>query len=71
MAGRSWEEIPQESWENITLRVNDEGDWFVRFGYEGRNGIHYDYPEEAITFDEFLYIYDLAGDLDQGLEIEY
>jgi hypothetical protein len=68
---RDWEDIPQESWENIVLRVDDEGQWHVRFDYEGRNGVEYSYDEEAISWDDFLAIYDEAAELDQELEIEY
>ena len=69
MAGRSWDEIPQESWDDIVLHVNDDGEWSVSFSYTGRNGVEYEHPEEHITWDEFLYIYDMAGDLDQEIEI--
>jgi hypothetical protein len=71
MAGPSWDEIPQEEWENIVLRVDDEAQWHVRFDYTDQYGTTIHYPEESITFDDFLDIYDVAGDLDQELEIEY
>lgn len=66
-----WETVPQESWEDITLRVDDEGEWHVRFHYTDDLGNEHDYPEEAISWDEFLDIYDEAAALDQELEIEY
>lgn len=69
MAGRNWDEIPQEDWEHLVLHVNEEGNWSLQFEYEGANGVRYEYPEQSITWDEFLYIYDLAGDLDQEIEI--
>jgi Protein of unknown function, DUF600 len=71
MAGRSWEDIPQESWEDITLRVDDSGQWHVEFDYTGANGVEYHYPEEQITWDQFLDIYDEAAALDQEIEIDY
>lgn len=71
MAGRSWDEIPQDSWEDITLHVNEDGQWSVEFDYTGLNNIDYHYPRTDITWDEFLDIYDQAADLDQELEIEY
>lgn len=71
MAGREWEDIPQDSWENIVLHVDDAGQWSVEFDYEGRNGQTYHYPQEDITWDQFLDIYDEAAALDQELEIEY
>jgi hypothetical protein len=71
MAGRHWDEIPQESWEDLTLRVDEAGQWHVEFDYVGDNGIEYHYPEEPISWDEFLDIYDMAAELDQELEIEY
>lgn len=70
MAGRSWEEIPQDSWKNIIIRVDEADQWHVRFDYEARNGRTYTYPEEEITFDQFIDIYDMAGELDQEIEIE-
>lgn len=69
MAGRSWDEIPQDSWTDISLHVHDDGEWSLAFSYTGANGVEYDYPEEDITWDEFLDIYDMAGDLDQEIEI--
>jgi hypothetical protein len=69
MAGRSWDEIPQDSWKDISLHVHDDGEWSVKFNYTGANGVEYSYPEEDITWDEFLDIYDMAGDLDQEIEI--
>jgi hypothetical protein len=71
MAGRSWDEIPQESWEDITLYVNQEGQWHVEFDYIGANGVEYHYPREAISWEDFLSIYDEAYYLDQELEVEY
>ena len=71
MAGRSWEEIPQGSWEDITLRVDEAGQWHVQFDYVGDNNVKYPYPEEDITWDQFLDIYDEAAALDQEIEIEY
>jgi hypothetical protein len=71
LAGRSWDEIPQESWEDITLRVDEEGQWHVQFDYIGLNGQEYHYPEERISWDQFLDIYDEAAALDQEIEIEY
>jgi hypothetical protein len=68
---RDWEEIPQESWDNIVLRIDDEAQWHVRFNYVGANGVEYEYPEEPITWDDFYAIYDEAAELDQELEIEY
>jgi hypothetical protein len=70
MAGRSWDEIPQESWEDIKLRVDEAGEWHLRFNYIGANGIEYEYPEESISLDDFLDIYDEAAYLDQELEVE-
>jgi hypothetical protein len=69
MAGRSWDEIPQESWDDISLHVHEDGEWSLSFTYVGDNGVTYDYPEEDITWDDFLDIYDMAGDLDQEIEI--
>jgi len=71
MAGREWDDIPQEDWENIVLHVDDAGQWSVEFDYTGRNGVDYHYPQENITWDQFLDIYDQAEALDQELEIEY
>lgn len=70
MAGRSWDEIPQSEWRDITLHVHDDGGWSVRFDYIGANNQRYQYPEEEITYDDFLSIYDEAGTLDQTLTIE-
>jgi Protein of unknown function, DUF600 len=69
MAGRTWDEIPQEEWENIVLHVHEDGRWTVQFDYTGVNNIQYHYPEEGITWDEFYDIYDMAGELDQEIEI--
>lgn len=69
--GPDWEDIPQSDWDEIVLRVDDEGTWHVRFEYEGPGGETISYPEEEITWDEFLDIYDEAAALDQELEIEY
>jgi hypothetical protein len=66
-----WEEIPQGEWEDIVLRVDDEGEWHVRFSFTDEYGNEHDYPEESISWDEFLDIYDEAAALDQELEIEY
>lgn len=71
MAGRSWDEIDQDSWEDITLRVDEDGQWHVEFDYTGLNGVEYHYPEEPITWEDFLEIYDEAEALGQELEIEY
>jgi hypothetical protein len=70
MAGRSWDEIPQEEWQNIVLHVDENAQWSVRFDYVGENNIVYSYPQEDITWDEFYDIYEMAGDLDQELDIE-
>jgi hypothetical protein len=67
----AWEEIDQADWEEIVLRVDDEGTWHLRFEYENEFGDTVGYSEEEITWDEFLDIYDEAADLDQELEIEY
>jgi len=72
MAGRSWDEIPQESWENIEFYISeDTGQWHVEFDYIGRNHHHYHYPREEIDWEDFLDIYDEAAELDQEIEIEY
>ena len=69
MAGRDWDEIPQDQWRDIHLHVNEAGEWSVGFKYTGLNNIEYEFPEQHITWDEFLYIYDMAADLDQEIEI--
>jgi hypothetical protein len=66
-----WESISQGEWEDIVLRVDDEGTWHLRFDYEDETGTTIHYPEEPITWDEFLAIYDEAAALDQELEVEY
>lgn len=71
MAGRTWDEIPYRSWEDVTLRVDDDGQWHVRFDYVGANGRDYSYPEERISWDDFLDIYDAVLDEGKELEIEY
>jgi hypothetical protein len=69
MAGRTWDEIPPEEWENVVLHVNDAGQWAVQFDYTGINNIQYHYPEEGIGWDDFLYIYGMQVD-QLGKEIE-
>lgn len=66
-----WEDIPQSEWDDITLRVDDEGEWHLRFDYENEYGDTVHFQETDISFDEFLAIYDEAAELDQELEIEY
>jgi hypothetical protein len=70
MAGRSWEEIPQQSWENIVLQPQRGGTWRVEFDYVAASGRTYHYPRETITYSDFYDIYDEAAVLDQELEIE-
>jgi hypothetical protein len=67
---RDWDDIPQESWDDITLYVNDSGQWHVEFDYTGRNGVEYHYPRTPISYDHFIDIYEMAADLDQELNIE-
>jgi hypothetical protein len=69
MAGRSWDEIPQESWDDIRLHVHEDGEWSLSFTYTGANGVEYSYPEEWISWEDFLNVYDEAGALDQEIEI--
>jgi len=71
MAENDWEEIPQDEWENIVLRVDDDAQWHVRFDYEDATGTTIHYPEEPISWDDFYAIYEMAADLEQELEVEY
>lgn len=66
-----WDELPQSEWENIVLRVDDEGTWHVRYDYQDEYGNDRTLDEQQITWDDFLAIYDEAAFLDQELEIEY
>jgi hypothetical protein len=65
-----WNDIDQEDWEDIVLRVDDEGQWHVRYEWDDDTG-HHILEEQEISWDEFLDIYDEAAALDQELEIEY
>ena len=69
MPGRNWDEIPQETWEDIRIHFEEAGDIYLEFNYVGRNNVHYQYPPEQIDFEDFLDIYDEAKELDQEFEI--
>jgi Protein of unknown function, DUF600 len=71
MAGRHWSEIDQDTWEDISIYITEEGNFSVEFDYVGLNGVEYHYPREEIDFEEFLEIYDEAIELDQEIEVEY
>jgi hypothetical protein len=66
-----WGDIPQESWDDIVLHVSEEGQWSVEFDYTDEMGVTHHYDAEEISWDQFLDIYDMAGELDQEIEIEY
>lgn len=66
-----WGDIPQESWDNIELRVDDDGNWHVEFDYTDEMGVEHHYDEEEISWDQFIDIYDEAAELDQEIEIVY
>jgi hypothetical protein len=67
----AWYEVDQSEWNDIVLRVDDEGEWHLRYQWTDENGDVHEYRETDISFDDFLSIYDEAYELDQELEIEY